>query len=119
MGSLIFSESKIVFSKSLQQFGGNARLVREVNPIEIKMLKEQSGKDMSLGGAVLASTFMKLGLIDEYQLYINPVIVGGGKPMFPALNDPFSLRLIETCTFSSGVVLLRYQPAVKEGGARV
>jgi dihydrofolate reductase len=113
------NQPKIVFSKTLQQVDYNARLVREVNPREIRLLKEQPGKDMSLGGAELAATFMKLGLIDEYQLYVNPVVVGGGTSMFPALNDPLSLQLLETRTFDSGVVLLRYQPAVKERGERV
>lgn len=113
------NQPKIVFSKTLQHVDNNARLVREVNPREIKQLREQPGKDMSLGGAELAATFMKLGLIDEYQMYVNPVIVGGGTPMFPALNVPLSLQLLETRTFSSGVVLLRYQSSFKEGGERM
>ena len=64
---------------------------------------------MSLGGAGIASTFMRLGLIDEYRLYIQPIILGGGTPMFQALDDRINLRLVETRTFGSGVVLLRYQ----------
>ncbi len=53
---------------------------------------------------------MKLGLIDEYQLFVNPVVLGYGLPFFPALDKPVNLRLIETRTFGSGVVYLRYQP---------
>ena len=105
---------KIVFSKTLEQVEGNARLVREDIVEEITKLKEQTGKDLGLGGANIASTVMRLGLIDEYQLYVHPVVLGGGTPMFPTLGDTINLRLVETRTFSSGVVLLRYQPDRKE-----
>jgi len=100
---------KIVFSKTLEQVEGNARLVRDNIAEEITKLKAQPGKDMTLGGADLASTFMRLGLIDEYHLYIHPVILGSGTPMFWALDDRINLRLVETRTFGSGVVYLRYQ----------
>lgn len=93
---------------------GNARLVRENIVEEIAKLKEQTGKDLGLGGANIASTVMRLGLIDEYQLYVHPVVLGSGTPMFPTLGDTINLRLVETRTFSSGVVLLRYQPERKE-----
>ena len=66
---------------------------------------------MSVGGAGIASTFMQLGLIDEYRLYVHPIILGGGKPMFPYLRDKINLQLVETLTFGPGVVLLRYQHA--------
>jgi dihydrofolate reductase len=62
---------------------------------------------MSLGGANLAATFMQLGLVDEYRLYVFPIILGSGKPMFPRLRDKIDLKLLETRTFGSGVVLLR------------
>jgi dihydrofolate reductase len=100
---------KIVFSKSLDKVGWNSRLVREVNADEVKNLKEQPGKYMSVAGAGIASTFMQLGLIDEYWLHIHPVIIGAGKPMFRLLRDRINLQLIETRTFGSGVVLLKYQ----------
>jgi dihydrofolate reductase len=56
---------------------------------------------------------MRLGLIDEYRLYVQPVVLGSGKPMFPALGDAINLRLVETRTFGSGVVYLCYQHAHK------
>jgi len=62
---------------------------------------------MSVGGANLASTFIQLGLIDEYCLYIHPIILGNGKPMFPRLADKVNLQLVKTRTFGSGVVLIR------------
>lgn len=109
---------KIVFSKTLERVEGNARLAREVNTEEITKLKEQPGGDLGLGGAGLASTFMQLGLIDEYQLYVHPVVLGGGTPMFRASNNRIRLRLVEARTFGSGVVLLRYQRA-DEGQERI
>lgn len=105
------SMPKVVFSKSLEQVGWNARLVRGDFAEEVKRLKEQPGKDLSIGGADLAASAMRLGLVDEYQVYINPVVLGGGKPMFPALNGPLRLRPVETQKFGSGVVRLVYQPA--------
>ena len=100
---------KIVFSTTLDQVGWNAKLIRGDIAGEVKGLKEQPGKDMSVGGAELASSFMQLGLIDEYRLYVCPVVLGGGKPMFRQLRDKINLQLVETHTFGSGVVLLRYQ----------
>ena len=100
--------SKIVFSKTLEQVGWNSRLVRGDIAKEVNKLKVGPGKDMSVGGASLASSFMQLGLIDEYRLYVHPVVLGGGKPMFPQLRDKINLQLVETRRFGSGVVLLRY-----------
>jgi riboflavin biosynthesis pyrimidine reductase len=62
---------------------------------------------MSIGGAGIASAFMQRGLIDEYCLYIHPIILGGGKPMFPQSRNEINLRLVETRIFGSGVVLLK------------
>lgn len=101
----------IVFSTTLDRVEGNARLVKGDIAAEVTRLKAQLGKDMHVGGAGLGATFMRLGLIDEYWLYVCPVAVGGGKPFFSASDAPVRLRLIETRTFTSGVVLLRYEPA--------
>jgi dihydrofolate reductase len=105
------SMPKVVFSTTLTRVGWNSRLVRENIADEVNKLKAQPGGDMSVGGAELAATFMQLGLIDEYQLYIHPVVLGGGKPMFGELRDRINLRLVETHTFGAGVVLLRYRRA--------
>jgi dihydrofolate reductase len=102
---------KIVFSKTLERAQGNATLNRGDIAKEIVKLKAQPGKTMSVGGAAIASTLMRLNLIDEYQLFINPVILGSGTSMFPMLDNKINLRLIETQTFHSGVVFLRYQQA--------
>jgi dihydrofolate reductase len=100
---------KIVFSKTLQKVEGNARLVRDSVAEEVAKLKEQPGKDLAVGGADLASSVVRLGLIDEYRLFVSPVILGGGTPYFPALDDRINLELIETRTFGSRVVYLRYR----------
>ena len=102
---------KVVFSQTLDQVGWNSRLVRGDIAGEVNKLKAQPGKDMSIGGAEIAATFMQLGLIDEYWLYVHPVVLGGGKPVFRQLPDRISLQLVETRRFGSGVVLLRYQRA--------
>ena len=102
---------KVVFSKTLERVDWNARLVRDDVAGEIDRLKQQPGKDIEVGGADLASTVMKLGLIDEFWLYVQPVILGGGKRMLPALEERINLRLVETRPFSSGVVLLHYRRA--------
>jgi dihydrofolate reductase len=100
---------KIVFSKTLDKVEGNARLLRDGVAEEVAALKEQPGKDLAVGGAGLASTLMKLGLIDEYQLFVSPVVLGGGTPCFPALEERINLELVETRTFGSRVVYVRYR----------
>jgi dihydrofolate reductase len=100
---------KIVFSKTLDKVEGNARLVRDSAAEEVARLKQQSGKDLAVGGAGLASTFIKLGLVDEYRLFVSPVVLGGGTPYFPALDERINLELVETRTFGSRVVYVRYQ----------
>ncbi len=101
-------KKKIVFSRTLTQVGWNAELFQGDIAEEVGKLKAEPGKTMSVGGATLAATFIQLGLIDEYRLYIHPVLLGGGKPIFPALHDRINLKLIESRTFGSGVVLLTY-----------
>jgi dihydrofolate reductase len=83
--------------------------MRDVVAGEIAELKAQPGGDMVLGGADLAAAFMRQDLIDEYRIYVHPVVIGRGKPLFPASDATISLRLAETRTFGNGVVLLRYQ----------
>jgi dihydrofolate reductase len=100
---------KVVFSKTLEEVEGNARLVRNDVADEVVRLKEQPGKDLSVGGAGLASSIMKLGLVDEFRLFVSPVVLGGGTPYFPALDKRVDLELVETQPFGSRVVYLRYR----------
>jgi dihydrofolate reductase len=100
---------KIVFSKTLEKVEGNARLVSDDVAEEVARLKEQPGGDLAVGGAGLASTCIELGLVDEYRLFVSPVILGGGTPYFPALDERIDLELVETQTFGSRVVYVRYR----------
>jgi dihydrofolate reductase len=100
---------KIVFSNTLEDVEGNARLATGGIAEEVAKLKEQPGKDLAVGGAGLASSFTELGLIDEYGLFVSPVVLGGGTPYFPAVQERINLELVETRTFASRVVYLRYR----------
>ena len=100
---------KIVFSKTLDKVEWNSRLVKGDIAAEVASLKAQPGKDLEVGGPTLAASFARLGLIDEYQLFVNPVVLGGGTPFFPALEHRIHLHLVETRTFRSGVIYLRYR----------
>ena len=100
---------KIVYSRNLTHAEWNTTIVHGVVPAEVIDLKAQPGGDMALGGADLAATFMRLDLIDEYRLYVHPVVIGGGKPLFPPSDSQMDLRLLDCRTFGNGVVLLHYE----------
>ena len=100
---------KLVFSRTLERADWNTTVVREVVPEEIAALKAQSAGDLVVGGADLATTFLRHDLIDEYRLYVHPVVIGQGTPLFKPSQPRIDLRLAETRTFGNGVVLLRYQ----------
>lgn len=99
---------RIVFSKTLKKVTGNASIRREVDPEEIRKLKDQPGNLLAVGGAGLASMFIKHELVDEFHVYIHPVVLGGGKPMF-RVEKELNLKFIEKREFSGGVVMLRYE----------
>jgi dihydrofolate reductase len=104
---------KVVFSRTLDKVEWkNSRLVKGNVAEEIARLKQQPGKDLAMFGSTdLASTFMRLGLIDEYRIFVNPVVLGRGNPMFKDVKDKKALKLLKAQTFRSGNVLLYYQPA--------
>jgi dihydrofolate reductase len=107
---------KIVFSRTLEKVDwNNTRQVKGNIPEEISKLKQQPGKDWLLfGSADLASTLMNYGLIDEYRVMVNPVVLGSGKPLFKGVKDRLELKLASAKTFRNGNVLLCYQPDGKE-----
>jgi dihydrofolate reductase len=102
---------RVVFSRTLEEVEGNARLVSDDAAAEVARLKEEPGNELAVGGAGLASTLMEAGLIDEYRLFVNPVVLGAGTPYFPVLNERIDLDLVEARDFGSRVVYLRYQVA--------
>jgi len=102
---------RVVFSRTLEKVDWNSRLVRDDLPGEIARLKAEPGKDIEIGGPTLAAEAMRHGLVDEVRLVVHPVVLGGGKPFFPDLENAMPLRLLETRTFGTGVVYLRYERA--------
>lgn len=102
------SVQKLVFSRSGIDVGPNAELRSEVDADEIRALKGQPGGDMTLGGPDLVETFRRLGLVDEYLLFVAPVVVGKGRRLFESADHPTDLELVETRAFGNGVVMLRY-----------
>ena len=101
---------KVVVSRTLDHVD-RARLIRDNVVEEVRKLKEEDGKPIGVGGAILAETLNKAGLIDEFMCMVCPVVVGGGKPMFMGIDTPKHLQLIEVRHFNSGVVLLHYRKA--------
>jgi dihydrofolate reductase len=102
---------KVVFSTTLENVVGNARLASDGVGEEVSRLKEQPGEDIAVGGAGLARACMEMELIDEWRLFVSPVLLGGGTPYFPTLDKQINLELVETQTFASRVVYLRYRRA--------
>lgn len=103
---------KIVFSKTLDKVDWkNTRIVKDDIVAEISRLKAIPGKDLVIfGSSDLAVTLIQKNLIDEYRIIVNPVILGGGKPLFRGINRKRRLRLLKTRTFRSGCVCLYYAP---------
>lgn len=107
------SMRKIVFSRTLGSADwNNSTLLREINEETIRQWKQEDGKDMLIyGSASIVQQLTNLGLIDEYQLLVHPVVLGGGKALLANLADKHRLKLVSAKPFSSGVVLLTYQRA--------
>ena len=103
---------KIVVSRTLEKAEwNNARLIKDHVAEEITRLKQQPGKDIGVfGSANLLSTLMRLDLVDEHRIMVNPVILGSGNPLFIKAKGKQNLKLITTRVFGNGNVLLCYQP---------
>lgn len=101
---------KVVFSRTLAEVQGNARLASGTLAEEVERLRAEPGEgEIAIGGAALAAEAAGLGLIDEYRMVVYPVLLGGGTPYFPRLEQRVDLDLVETRAFSSNAVLLRYR----------
>ncbi len=108
---------KVVFSRTLARVEwSNTRLVATNVPEEVAKLKELPGKDLlMLASSDLAVSLLPHGLIDEFQIIVNPVILGGGKSLFRGLDRRYRLKLVQAKPFSSGNVILYYVPAPSAG----
>jgi dihydrofolate reductase len=104
------SATKIVFSRTLNKVDwNNTRLVKTNMLSEVRKLKQESGKDLTvLGSGSIVSQLAQERLIDEYQILLNPIVIGTGKTMFEGVKDSFSLTLTKTRAFGNGNVLLNY-----------
>jgi dihydrofolate reductase len=100
---------KVVFSRTLDSVQGNARLAEGSVTEEVAAALDATDKDVEIGGAGLAATAIKLGLVDELRMFRNPIVVGGGTPFLPPLAENVPLELIETRTFGSQVIYERYR----------
>jgi dihydrofolate reductase len=100
---------KVVFSTTLQKVDWNTRVISENIVEEVTALKQRPGKDLLLsGGSSLATTLTEAGLIDEYHVVVHPVVLGGGKRLFPESKERITMQLIESRILDSRTVLLRY-----------
>lgn len=108
---LIDNISKIVFSRTLENIGWkNVKLAKADIKEEVLDLKQQEGKSILAGSPSLIVALTQLGLIDEYQLCIHPIILGNGLRLFRDIKDRINLKLIQTKRFGSGVITLYYEP---------
>ncbi len=100
---------KIVYSRTLERAEWATTILREVVPDEVRALKAEPGGDLVLGSADLAATFLQHDLVDELRYYVHPVVLGQGKRLLGPRDERLPLRLLESRTFTSGVVLLHYE----------
>jgi dihydrofolate reductase len=103
---------KVVFSKRMQEATwNNTRLVRG-DPVEIRGMKDEPGEGMAImGSGTIVSQVAPTGLIDEYQMVVIPVVLGGGRTMFEGVQEKLRMKLTKSRTFRNGKVFLRYVPA--------
>jgi dihydrofolate reductase len=100
---------KIVYSRTLEQAAGaRTRIEREFDPDAVRRMKASAERDLSVGGPELAAQAIKAGLVDELQLFVTPIVVGGGNPWLPD-GVRVKLELLDERRFGSGVVYLRYR----------
>jgi dihydrofolate reductase len=102
---------KYVFSRSIDHADWNTTVVSDVVPETVRAIQADVGGDIMIGGAELAAAFRRYRLVDEYRMYVHPVVLGAGTAMFAPIDggeDREELRLVENRAFGSGVVLLRY-----------
>ncbi len=111
---LIDNISKIVFSRTLKNVDWkNTKLEKEVIKEDVLELKRQAGKNILVGSPSLIVALTQFDLIDEYQLDVQPIILGSGLPLFKNVKDRVNLQLLKTKTFGCSAVALYYEPTKK------
>ena len=101
---------KVVYSRSLDEVSSaRTRIERDFDPAAVRRLKGTAATDVSIGGAALAAEAIRAGLVDEFHLFLVPVLVGGGKRALPD-GVRLELELLDERRFGSGIVYLRYRP---------
>ncbi|MEO6812489.1 MAG: dihydrofolate reductase family protein [Ginsengibacter sp.] len=104
--------TKIVFSKTLKRVDwNNSKLAKEDIVPEVTRMKEEEGNDIVIfGSGTIVSQLSEVGLIDEYRIILNPVLLGNGNPLFRGIHNKINLKLMQVGTLDSGVVILYYEP---------
>jgi dihydrofolate reductase len=108
---------KVVFSRTLQDVTwSNTQLVKGDLTEEVRQMKEETGEGMTiLGSGTLVAQLADEGLIDEYHVVVNPLVLGKGRTMFEGIKDKLALKPVKSRTFGNGCVYLVYEPGVKAG----
>jgi dihydrofolate reductase len=111
--NLMNDRTKIVFSSTLKKAAWrNTKILRGDIAKEITALKQQRGGDMIIyGSGSIVTALIQAGLVDEYQVWIHPVVIGSGVPLFRDMRSRLDLKLLRTKRFASGVIILYYEPA--------
>ena len=107
----LVSIDKVVMSRTLENVEGNTTIIRSEPAVELRKLKEQTGRTISVDTVSMLPELMAAGLIDEFHLVAHPVMAGSGRPLLYAgsLPESFKLKLVETRTFKNGCVALHYR----------
>lgn len=106
----IDAAKKYVVSSTLERVDWNAELLRGDLATEVRRLKQQPGRGIATGGVMLPKALAELGLIDEYEFVVHPLVVGHGPALFAGLSKPLDLKLVDRIEYGSGAVALRYVP---------
>lgn len=124
MADFINNTEKIVFSRTLDKVSETrnwrkVRLVHNLDPVDIRRLKELPGRDIGVGGSEIAVSFAEAGLIDEFRFMVTPVALGAGTPILQGMKRKLNLELARTRQFGSGNLLQYYRPVKGRGASKM
>lgn len=106
---VIDAAKKYVVSSTLEEVDWNAELLRGDLETAIRQLKQEPGKGLLVGGVTLPRALADMGLIDEYEFVVQPILAGHGPTLLAGLAQPINLRLVDRLAFASGAVVMRYE----------